>query len=85
MTKEKASMEMEGQTLDINILSDSERAFLSKRPDYEYICKNSKKLLNVALKISMLNQLIHKLNVRFVEEMESKISKATRTLVKMSE
>lgn len=85
LTKDKESIERQGQVLDLNILSESERTFLLKRPDYEYICKNNQKLVDVALKISTLNQLIHKLNQRFMEKMESNISKATSNVIKMSE
>ncbi|EZA48884.1 hypothetical protein DMN91_005698 [Ooceraea biroi] len=85
LAKEKASMEEEGQTLDINILSESERTFLLKRPNYEYFCKNNQKLLDVALKISMLNQLVRKLNQRFMEKMEDNISQSTRSIIEMSE
>jgi len=85
LTKEKANMEQKGQNLDISVLSESERTFLLKRPNYEYICKNIQKLLDMALKINILNQFIRKLNRRFMETMESNISKATRKIIKMSE
>jgi len=85
LTKEKANMEQQGQSLDINVLSESERTFLLKRPNYEYICKNTQKLLDIALKINILNQLIRKLNQTFMETMENNISKATTKIIKMSE
>lgn len=85
LTKQKASVEGQGQVLDINILTEAERTFVLTRPNYEHICKNGQKLLDVALKISTLTQHVHKLNRRFMERMESNISKATVNIIKMSE
>lgn len=85
LTKQKASVEGQGQVLDINILTKAERTFVLTRPNYEHICKNSQKLLDVALKISTLTQHVHKLNRRFMERMESNISKATVNIIKKSE
>lgn len=76
---------MEGQVLDINILTESERDFLLTRPNYEYICQNSQKILDATLKISTLSQHVHKLNQKFIEKMENNISTATKNVIKLSE
>lgn len=83
LTKQKAIAESQGQLLDVNILTEFERAFIKARPNYEYICKNSQKLSDVALKISTLSQLVHKLNQRFMEKMENNISRASRDIIEM--
>ena len=83
LTKQKTSME--GQVLDINILTESERDFLLTRPNYEYICQNSQKILDATLKISTLSQHVHKLNQKFIEKMENNISTATKNVIKLSE
>ncbi|XP_071560294.1 uncharacterized protein [Temnothorax nylanderi] len=85
LTKQKASVEGQGQILDINVLTAAERTFVLTRPNYEHICKNSQKLLDVALKMSTLGQHVHRLNRRFMERMESNISKATVNVIKISE
>lgn len=85
MTKQKTSAEAQGQILDINVLTETERTFVLTRPNYEHICKNSQKLLDVALKLSTLSQHVQKLNRRFMERMESNVSKATVNIIKMSE
>ncbi|XP_014476712.1 PREDICTED: uncharacterized protein LOC106745533 [Dinoponera quadriceps] len=84
LTKQKAIVEKQRQLLDMNILTDSERAFVKARPNYEYICNNSRKLPDLALRISMLSQLVCKLDKRFMEKMESNISRATKKLIEMS-
>jgi len=83
LTKQKASVE--GQVLDINLLTEAERNFVLTRPNYEHICRNSQKLLDMALKMSTLSQHVHKLNRRFMERMEGNISKATVNVIKISE
>lgn len=85
LTKQKASVEGQGQVLNINILTETERTFILTRPNYEHICKNSQKLLDMALKISMLNQHVYKLNRRFMEQIEGNIAKATANIIKISE
>ncbi|XP_012531070.1 uncharacterized protein LOC105833687 isoform X1 [Monomorium pharaonis] len=85
LIKQKISMEEQGQILDINVLTETERTFVLTRPNYEHICKNSKKLQDVALRISTLSQNVHKLNRRFMERMESNIAKATVQVIKISE
>ncbi|XP_032672828.1 uncharacterized protein LOC116844852 [Odontomachus brunneus] len=85
LTKQKAIAESQGQLLDLNILTKSERAFIRARPNYEYICKNSQKLSDVALKISTLSQVVNKLNQRFMEKMENNISRASRDIIEMLE
>lgn len=85
LAKQKINLEKQGQPLDINILTESERVFLMSRPNYEHMCKSSKNLSNMALKISILNQLVCKLNKQFMKKMEDNISRATRDVIKMVE
>lgn len=85
MIKQKTSMETQGQVLDLNLLTKSDRTFLLERPNYEYICKNNQKLLDMILKISTLSEHVHKLNQKFMEKMEDNMSEATKNLIKMSE
>ncbi|XP_018055205.1 PREDICTED: uncharacterized protein LOC108691804 [Atta colombica] len=85
LIKQKTSTEGQGQILDINVLTEAERAFVLTRPNYEHICKNSQKLLDVALKISKLSQHVHKLNEKFMERMKDNISKATANVIEISE
>ncbi|XP_070165797.1 uncharacterized protein [Polyergus mexicanus] len=85
LTKQKTSVEGQGQIFDINILTESDRVFLSTRPNYEHICQNSRKTLDAALKISTLSQHIYKLNKKFMEKMENNISTATKNVIKLSE
>lgn len=85
MTKQKISTEGQEQVLDINVLTEAEKAFVLTRPNYEHICKNSQKLLDVALKISTLSQHVHKLNQKFMERMEGNILRATANIIKISE
>lgn len=83
LTKQKAIAESQGQFLDIDRLTESEKAFVRMRPNYEDICKNMQKLSNVALKISILNQMVHNSHQKFTERMESNISRATRDIIQM--
>jgi len=78
-------LEKQGQAFDISILTESDRAFLLTRPNYELICQNSQKTLDTALKISLLGQHIQKLNQKFMEKMENNISTATKNVIKLSE
>jgi len=78
-------METQGQVLDLNLLTESDRTFLLKRPNYEYICKNNEKLLDITLQISILSKIVQTLNQDFIERMQDNISKATKNLIKMSE
>ncbi|KAK2584442.1 hypothetical protein KPH14_006822 [Odynerus spinipes] len=85
LSKKKSSLEQLGQSLDLEALSDSERSFLSAHPNYEYVYENSQKLSNVALKMTLLNELVYKLNERFMLRMREKLCKATKKIVDMSE
>ncbi|EFN67675.1 hypothetical protein EAG_00737 [Camponotus floridanus] len=83
LAKQKTSLEK--QAFDISILTESDRAFLLTRPNYELICQNSQKTLDAALKISLLGQHIQKLNKKLMEKMENNISTATKNVIKLSE
>ncbi|XP_012228479.1 uncharacterized protein [Linepithema humile] len=85
LIKQKTSMETQGQALDLNLLTESDRAFLLERPNYEYICRNNQKLLDMTLKISVLSEIVHKFNLKFMEKMQDNMSKAIKNLIKMSE
>lgn len=85
LTKQKTSMETQGQVLDLNLLTESDRAFLLERPNYEYICRNTQKLLDMTLEISTLSQIVHKFNEKFMEKIQDSMDKATKSLIKMSE
>lgn len=85
LAKQKACIEHQGQIMDMNVLTEYERAFLIGRPDYELICRNTQKLHDMTLKISMLNQLVHKVNQRFVNCMEKNIVLSIKEIIKMSE
>lgn len=84
LAKQKSSLEEVGQNLDIKVLSDSERSFLSAHPNYEYIYESSNKLSNVAFKTMFLNELAYKLNDKFMLRMREKLFKATRQIVDIS-
>ncbi|KAG7197867.1 hypothetical protein KM043_001678 [Ampulex compressa] len=85
LVKQKARMEEEGQSLDLNLLSDAERVFVASRPNYEHIHKNTKRLTNVASKIIILNQLVQRLNQRFTSKLEEETYNFTRQIIKISE
>ncbi|XP_035722166.1 uncharacterized protein LOC118441622 [Vespa mandarinia] len=84
LSKQKSVLEEQGQNLDTKALSDSERSFLSASPNYEYICENSQKLSDMALKIILLNELVFKLNERFMLRMKEKLNKTTKKIIEMS-
>lgn len=85
LTKRKAIVESQRQSLNLNILTESERAFILARPNYENICKKSQKLPEVVLKISALSKMVHKLNQEFMETIENNISRATRDIIEKLE
>ncbi|XP_031844325.1 uncharacterized protein LOC116432101 [Nomia melanderi] len=85
LTKKKLLLESQGQPVDLTTLTDSEEAFVMARPNYQSICKNNKRLTEMTLKVSMLNHRAHKLNQRFITQMEKRLSKITKTIMEMSE
>ncbi|KAI4501180.1 hypothetical protein M0802_003553 [Mischocyttarus mexicanus] len=84
LTKQKSALENLGQNLDYKALSDSERSFLSANPNYEYIYENSQKLSKTTLKVILLNELISKLNNRFMIRMKEKLDKTTKKIIEIS-
>ncbi|KAF7400603.1 uncharacterized protein V1477_017273 [Vespula maculifrons] len=84
LSKQKSVLETLGENLDSKALSDSERSFLSASPNYEYIYENSQKLSDTALKITLLNELVFKLNERFMTRMKEKLDKTTKKVIEMS-
>lgn len=85
LTKQKINLERQGQPLDTNALTESQRAFIAARPNYENICRNTQKLHDTVLKITTLNQLVCKLNQRFMEKMEDNIARTTKKVIELSE
>ena len=85
LTKHKLRLESEGQPLDVNILSDSERTFVIARPDYQNICKSNKRLSERTLRVSVLNQLTNALNQRFIFRMEKRLGKVTKKVIQTSD
>ncbi|XP_020300084.1 uncharacterized protein LOC109863861 [Pseudomyrmex gracilis] len=84
LLKQKASLEGQGQIIDINALTERERNFLLTRPNYEHICKNSQKLLDTAIKLSTLGELVNTMHIRFMKKMENNILATTKSIIKMS-
>ncbi|XP_053986902.1 uncharacterized protein LOC128880640 [Hylaeus volcanicus] len=86
LKKQKLYLDTEGgQPLDLSILSDSEKAFVTARPNYMLICKNNQKLTVTTSKISLLNQMIYELNERFILQMEKRLRKVTDKIIETSE
>lgn len=84
LSKQKSVLVEQGQNFDSKALSVSERNFLSASPNYEYIYENNQKLSDMALKITLLNELVFKLNERFMVRMKEKLDKTTKKVIAMS-
>ena len=85
LTKQKLCIENQGQVIDLNVLTESERAFVMARPNFQEICKNHKKILDVTLKVSELRSIVHKLNEKFILQMEERLQKLTDKIIEISE
>lgn len=85
LTKQKLCIENQGQTLDLSILTEFEKAFITARPNYQQICRNYKQMSDVALKISELQSIVYKLNEKFILQMEDKLHKLTDKIIEMSQ
>lgn len=85
LTGRKSSAEARGQCFEVNVLSDSQRAFVLARPNYEEISQDRRKLIAVAMKVAALNRLARKLNQRFISQMEEKLYDVTKRIIKMSD
>ncbi|XP_012285327.1 uncharacterized protein LOC105702380 [Orussus abietinus] len=83
LLKKKAQLEHSKRFVDLSKLSDSERTWISHRPNYEQICRNSKKLVIMAVRVSILNQYITKLIHRFLLNMNQKIDNATKRIIEL--
>lgn len=81
LTKQKLSIQDQGQVLDLSALSESERAFVKARPNYEQIYANGKKLSSVALQVARTNQLVLKLNQTFILRMEERLRNVTQRII----
>ncbi|KOC65974.1 hypothetical protein WH47_12773 [Habropoda laboriosa] len=84
LTKEKLHFESQGQLLDLSILTDCEKAFIRSKPNYQYICRNYKKLLDITVKLSVLHNKVYKLNQRFISQMEGKLHRITEKVIEIS-
>ncbi|CAL7947966.1 unnamed protein product [Xylocopa violacea] len=85
LAKQKLRLEKEGQHLDLNILTERDKAFITARPNYQYICKNYKKLSDTTGKMSALYNQVYRLNQRFILQMERKLNRITDKIVATSE
>ncbi|XP_003708220.2 uncharacterized protein LOC100880510 [Megachile rotundata] len=85
LSKQKLCIENQGQTLDLNVLTEFEKAFITARPNYQQICRNYKKMSDVALKISELQSIVYKLNEKFILQMEDRLHKVTDRIIEMSD
>lgn len=85
LTKQKLCLENQEQLLDLNILSEYEKTFVTARPSYQHICKNYEKLSDMLVKLSVLYNLAYKLNQRFISQMERRLCKITDKIIKISE
>ncbi|CAK9812889.1 hypothetical protein ANTQUA_LOCUS7442 [Anthophora quadrimaculata] len=81
LKKQKLSLENQGQLADLNILTDYQRAFVTAKPNYQYICRNYKKLSDVTVKLSILDGKVYKLNQRFISQMEKKLHRITGKVI----
>ncbi|KZC13287.1 PREDICTED: uncharacterized protein LOC107191395 [Dufourea novaeangliae] len=85
LKKQKLRLENQGKSVDLITLSDSEKAFVTSRPDYQSICKSNKRLTEMALKVSILHHMVYKLNQRFILRMEKKLCRVTKKVIETSE
>ena len=83
LVTKKAMVENNGQEIDLSVLTESERNFIEARPNYEHIVKSSKALVDMAVKVTILNQHCTQLKERFLENMEKKIKEATKKIISM--
>ena len=83
LVKKKALIEQNGQDVDLSVLSESERNFIEARPNYEHIVKSSKTLVDMAVKVAVLNQQCNNLNKRFKSKLEGRIQDATAKVISM--
>ncbi|XP_008212482.1 uncharacterized protein LOC100119765 [Nasonia vitripennis] len=77
LTKREKIVQQTGQKLDITVLSDSERAFLATKPDYEEFNKNLFQLHAMATKVTFLNRYAE----NFYEKSTSKLQNDTEDAV----
>ncbi|XP_057324757.1 uncharacterized protein LOC130667292 [Microplitis mediator] len=59
--------------LDLNVFTESERAFIQARPNYEQICEKINDLVPLAVKVAQKNVEINRLHDNLVECLEEKI------------
>lgn len=79
LTKQELNIGNECE-LDLTILDDSERSFLSSRPNYHQISKNINNLVPLAVKIATLNNHINHLNENLKIVIEEKIIESTKQI-----
>lgn len=84
LMKKKASVESQGQLLDYSVLTEHEKAFVSVKPNYHELCKNYTKLSDINLRTRLLRTLVYKLKQDFILQMEGKLDRATKKIIKES-
>ncbi|XP_078045127.1 uncharacterized protein LOC144474286 [Augochlora pura] len=85
LMNQKLRLESQRQPFDLNALTDSERAFVMARPNYQHIYENNKKLQETAVKVSILNQIVYRVNQKFISKMEVGLCKMTENIIQKTE
>lgn len=70
--------------LDLNVFTESERAFIQARPNYEQICEKINDLVPLAVKVAQENVEINRLHDNLVECLEEKIRDSKIKLIEKS-
>lgn len=83
LLKKKAMVEKNGQEVDLSLFTESERNFIEARPNYENIVKSGQSLVDMAVKVTILNQHCTRLHERFYEKMDKKIKEARTKIISM--
>ncbi|XP_033226918.1 uncharacterized protein LOC117179345 [Belonocnema kinseyi] len=83
LLKKKAMIEKNGQEVDLSLFTESERNFIEARPNYEDIVKSSKSLVDMAVRVTILNQHCTRLHATFYEKMDKKIKEAKAKIISM--
>ncbi|XP_033326777.1 uncharacterized protein LOC117220676 [Megalopta genalis] len=81
LLNQKLRLESQRQPFDLTVLTDSERAFVLARPNYQNIYENNKKLREKTVKLSILNQMVYRVNQKFISRMEVGLRKITEKII----
>ena len=74
-----------GQKSDLSCLTDSERAFLSSKPDYEEFNRNLHQLQKFATKVAFLHLSSENFKHKSISKLNSEIEKATDRIIKLED